>query len=73
MPPPAKILLITGLSITALGLLIWLGGRWLGWLGKLPGDIRIENTHGSFHFPITTCIVISIVLSLIAALVRRFI
>ncbi|MEP4078837.1 DUF2905 domain-containing protein [Haloferula sp.] len=72
MPPLVKILLITGLSLTALGLVLWMGGRWFGWLGKLPGDIRIENDNNGFYFPITTCIVISVVLSLIAALVRKF-
>lgn len=72
MPPLTKALLITGLSIAAIGLLLWLGGRWFNWLGRLPGDIRIEGDKGGFFFPITTCIVLSAVLSLIVAIVRRF-
>jgi hypothetical protein len=42
------------------------------WLGRLPGDIRIEREHSSFYFPIVTCIVISIVLSLLLSLFSIF-
>lgn len=63
-------------------LLIWLGigialvgvaWAWLSTLplGRLPGDIRIERSNGSFYFPITTCIVISVVLSLLVYWLRR--
>jgi hypothetical protein len=48
---------------------LWTG---LGnWMGKLPGDIHIERSHSAFYFPIVTCIVLSIVLSLIFSLFRR--
>ena len=40
-------------------------------LGRLPGDIRIQRGNSSFYFPIVTCIVVSVVLSLISALWRR--
>ena len=72
MPLLPKILLITGLSIATIGLVMWLGGRWFGWLGKLPGDIQIERGSSGFYFPITTCIVLSVALSGIAAIVRKF-
>jgi len=39
-------------------------------LGRLPGDIRIEGRHGGFYFPVVTCILISIVLTLISWLFR---
>jgi hypothetical protein len=42
------------------------------WLGRLPGDIRIEREHSSFYFPIVTCIVLSIVLSLLLSLFSIF-
>jgi hypothetical protein len=42
------------------------------WLGRLPGDIRIERDHSSFYFPIVTCIIISIVLSLLLSLFSIF-
>jgi hypothetical protein len=40
-------------------------------LGRLPGDIRIQRGNSSFYFPIVTCIVVSVVLSLLMALLRR--
>jgi DUF2905 family protein len=40
------------------------------WLGHLPGDIRIEREHSAFYFPIVTCIIISIVLSLLFTIFR---
>jgi hypothetical protein len=43
----------------------WLG-QWLGWFGKLPGDISVKRDGFSFYFPLTTGILISIVLSLLA-------
>jgi len=61
-----------GLGLAALGLLFWFGGRWLGWFGRLPGDIHIEGARGSFHFPVVTCIVVSVLLSAVMALIRKF-
>jgi DUF2905 family protein len=64
-----RTLIAVGLVILAVGLLWpWLGK--LG-LGRLPGDIRVQGEHGSFYFPIVTCLVISIVLSFIFWLMRR--
>jgi hypothetical protein len=56
--------------IIVLGVLLWTGIG-AGFLGKFPGDIRIERGNSTFYFPIVTCIVISIVLSLIFSLFRR--
>ena len=58
-----KLLVIIGLVLVAAGLL-WPYLTRLG-LGRLPGDIAIQGEHGGFYFPIVTCIVISVVLSLI--------
>ena len=44
----------------------------LGWLGKLPGDIRIERSGFNFYLPITTCLVFSLVLSLIFFVLSRW-
>lgn len=52
-----------------LGVLIWSGFG--NWIGRLPGDIRIERGQSGFYFPIVTCIIISIVLSLVISLFRR--
>ena len=65
-----KMLIIFGVVIALLGLALW-SGFGASWLGKLPGDIRIERGNSAFYFPIVTCIIISIVLSLIFSLFRR--
>jgi ribose/xylose/arabinose/galactoside ABC-type transport system permease subunit len=70
MPEVGKFLVILGAVIIFLGLLLWTGIG-AGFLGKLPGDIRIERGNSAFYFPIVTCIIISIVLSLIFSLFRR--
>ena len=65
-----RILVVAGVSMAALGLLFWSGFA-PKWLGRLPGDIRIERGDSAFYFPIVTCIVISILLSLIMSILRR--
>ena len=65
-----KILVVAGLIMIALGVLLWSGfGK--GWLGRLPGDIRIEKESFSFYFPIVTCLLISAVLTLVFWLFRK--
>jgi hypothetical protein len=64
-----RILIAIGAVLLFVGLLWpWLSS--LG-LGRLPGDIRVETENGVFYFPITTCVVISIVLSLVIWFIRR--
>ena len=70
MPEIGKFLVIIGIAIVVLGFILW-SGIGAGFLGKLPGDIRIERGNSVFYFPIVTCIVISIVLSLIFSFFRR--
>ncbi|HUI98603.1 MAG TPA: DUF2905 domain-containing protein [Usitatibacter sp.] len=64
-----RLLVILGIVFVAAGL-AW---PWLSKIpfGRLPGDIRIEGEHGGFFFPITTCVIVSIVLSLILWILRR--
>jgi hypothetical protein len=62
-------LVVTGLVLAALGAAFWLWGRAGG--GFLPGDIVIERKNVRFYFPIVTCLVLSLLLSLIAWLARR--
>ena len=66
-----------GLAIVAIGgvviligLLVWTGA--LSWFGRLPGDIRIERPTTRIYIPITSMLLLSIVLSIIAAVIRRF-
>ena len=63
------VLVIVGLVIAGIGL-IWVLVPNLPRLGRLPGDIVIERENSRFYFPIVTCIVISVVLSLVSWLVR---
>jgi hypothetical protein len=70
VPELGKMLVIFGAVMVILGLVLW-SGFGGGWLGRLPGDIRIERGNSGFYFPIVTCIIISIVLSLIFSLFRR--
>ena len=62
--------MIVGVVALLLGFFLWSGFA-PKWLGRLPGDIRIEREQGAFYFPIVTCIIISIVLSLIFSIFRR--
>ena len=65
-----KFVAVMGLIITLLGLVMWSGFA-PKWLGRLPGDIRIERGHSAFYFPIVTCIILSILLSLLMSIFRR--
>lgn len=67
-----KILVLVGILVVLIGLVIWLGGDKLSWLGRLPGDIRIEKENLRLYFPITTMVLLSIFLSLVVWLIRRF-
>jgi hypothetical protein len=67
-----KILLIVGGIIIILGL-IFIFSQHVPFLGKLPGDITIKREGDSFYFPIVTCIIISIVLTVIINVIFRFI
>lgn len=65
--------MLIGLALVSIGLVIYLFGDKLNWLGHLPGDIRIDGKNGGgFYFPVVTCLVLSILLNLIIHLIRRF-
>ena len=70
MPEMGKFLLILGVVVARLGLLLW-GGFAPKWLGRLPGDIRIERGNSAFYFPIVTCIIISVMMTLLLSIFRR--
>jgi len=65
-----RILMIVGGALLLLGALFSFGAR-IPWLGRLPGDIVIERNNFRFYFPITSSILISVILSLLAAAFRR--
>jgi len=66
----ARFLMIAGAVLLVLGLVLWLGPK-IPWLGKLPGDISYKRGNFSFYFPLGTCIVISLILTLILYLFRK--
>ncbi len=65
-----RLLIIMGLVLVAAGVIISIAQR-IPWLGRLPGDIYIKKENFSFSFPLTTCILLSLLLSLILWLFRR--
>lgn len=67
-----KYLIMAGLFISIAGLILYLFGNKLSWIGNLPGDIKIERENVKIYFPITTMILVSIVLSLLVWLIRKF-
>ncbi len=66
-----RYLIGAGVLLILLGLIVVLGERVGIRVGRLPGDIRIQGRHGSFYFPIVTCLLLSAVLTLISWLFRR--
>jgi uncharacterized membrane protein YidH (DUF202 family) len=65
-----KFLVIIGLAIVVIGILLWSGvGK--GWLGWLPGDIHYTKGNFSFYFPIVTCLLVSLILTLLFWFFRR--
>jgi hypothetical protein len=67
-----KIIMIIGLIIILIGLLVYFFGNKLNFLGRLPGDIRVERENFSFYFPITTCILVSLFITGIVKIVQWF-
>lgn len=65
-----KVLVVVGIVIAIVGALMWKTGG-LGPLGRLPGDITIKGEHSTFYFPIVTCILLSLILTLLSWLFRR--
>jgi hypothetical protein len=69
--PLGRALIILGLVLVAAGVVVTLAGGWPIPFGRLPGDIRIQGKNSSFYFPVTTCLILSAVASLIMWLLRR--
>jgi DUF2905 family protein len=66
-----RLLITLGVILIAAGLLVTFAGKLPLKLGRLPGDIYIEGKRGTFYFPLVTCILISIVGSLIMWMLRK--
>lgn len=69
--PLGRMLIVFGLLLVAAGVLVTFSGRLPIKLGRLPGDIHIQGKNGSFYFPLATCVLVSVVISLIMWLLRK--
>ncbi|WP_207434516.1 DUF2905 domain-containing protein [Sabulibacter ruber] len=72
MQPIGKYLVVLGLVIAGIGLLLWLAGPRLDWFGRLPGDVRVERPGFKVFAPFTTMLLLSLLLSLVLWVIRRF-
>ena len=66
-----KYILIAGLFIIVAGALIYFFHDYFKWIGKLPGDIRVEKPNFRFYFPLTTMIIVSILATIIFNIVKK--
>jgi hypothetical protein len=66
-----KFVVIIGVVLVVAGVILWRFPTLFGWVGKLPGDISVQKGSFSFYFPVVTCILVSIVISLLSWLFRR--
>lgn len=71
-PQTGKWIIAAGVIIVIIGVLIYFFYDKLNWLGKLPGDIRIERENFRFYFPVVTMIIISIVLTILINIFKKF-
>jgi hypothetical protein len=67
-----KTIIIIGIAIFIIGLMWYFWGNKLHFLGRLPGDIRVEREAFRFYFPITTMILLSLLLSVVFHLIKKF-
>jgi hypothetical protein len=66
-----KYIVVAGVLIVLLGVIVYFFHDRLNWIGRLPGDIRIEKDNFRFHFPITTMILFSLAVTIIIQIIRR--
>jgi len=70
-PQTGKYLIISGAAILLIGILVYFFHNKLNWIGRLPGDIRIERKNFKFYFPLTTMVLLSLLLTLIVNLAKK--
>ena len=67
-----KYIVIVGAAIVVIGILVYFFHDKLNWFGRLPGDIRIERDNFRFYFPVTTMILLSVLISVVLWIIRKF-
>jgi len=70
MEPLGKSLVLIGISIVLVGVLMW-GLSSIPFIGRLPGDVYVRRGNFTFYFPLATCILISIIATILFSLMRR--
>ena len=71
MQEVGRFVVIIGVLLVVAGVILWRFPSLLSWMGKLPGDISVQKGNFSFYFPVVTCIVVSLVVTLLSWLFRR--
>ena len=71
MAPLGRMLIALGLVLVVFGVLLTFAGRLPFRLGRLPGDIVVQGKNSTFYFPLVTCLILSVVFSLVMWLLRR--
>ena len=66
-----KYIMVIGAVLLIAGVVVYFFGNKLNWIGRLPGDIRIEKENFRFYFPITTMILVSVIITLVINLIKR--
>ena len=67
-----KYIIVFGAAIIFLGIIVYFFHDKLHWIGRLPGDIRIEKGNTNFYFPLTTMILFSLLLTIVVNLLKKF-
>ncbi len=71
-PQIGKLLMAAGALLVLIGIIVYFFYDKLNWLGRLPGDVRVERENFRLYVPIATCIILTVVINLILWLIRRF-
>lgn len=67
-----KYILIAGIVIVVIGILVYFFHDYFKWIGRLPGDIRVEKENFRFYFPLATMIIFSLLLTILVNIFKRF-
>ena len=67
-----RYIIIVGVAVVVIGVLVYFLHDKLHWIGRLPGDIRIEKDNSRFYFPIVTMLLFSLILTIVINLIKKF-
>ena len=67
-----RYIIFIGIAVVVIGIFIYFLHNKLHWIGRLPGDIRVEKENFRFYFPIVTMIIVSLVLTIVINLIKKF-